>query len=240
MILHHLISVHDANTGDALWRHDHEIDIAVSLFITKQIAGYSLGQRSDPTIRIFNAENGDVIAEKKIKETKNPAFYQIAAKDNFLCWSDGLVVHIIKVTESKVGIYKVPFPLKHFVQNKCLDPKNAFCKIDLEGFVGKTNVVFANLCSESNENYVLLTLDLEAATTVKHKREMTMAFKLPLSPEGCEFSNKYKYLPYYETDRVNECVDLIGAIGRKEVESVTTWEARYFVTEMEIPRTFLT
>ncbi len=245
LVLPHLVAVHDSKTGEALWQLEHDIDplSCSSLFITRKVAGFKLRDHSckTSTIKVFNTQNGELITDHKVTTQHLRSAKIIIARDSCLCYVDGLVIHVLMVHDNGVKKYSFTFPVDHFAKSNCFNSKDDPSKLEsiiLEGFVGKSKVLIGNLWSSYGCSRILMSLDIDAAVLAKNEDEVKMAFSLPLNPKGQKppGRNNNTYLPVYRTDRINECVDLVGVMQRKEKTAKITLETHYFVTQLDPPK----
>ncbi len=192
-------------------------------------------------VKIFSTEKEESFCVHELALKHYISNGSVTAKGSYLCWTDGLVIHVIRKSTSSCQKYDLAFPMDHFVKAKCFKAAEGLANFDfivLEGFVGKSNILIGRLGPHSGIGYVLMSLDIEAAISAKNDKEMAMAFSLPLNPRGREdkfphSKHNNMYRPVYRTDRVNECVDLVGVMQRKEKAARVTLETTFFVTQLE-------
>ncbi len=203
------------------------------------MVGYSFYDQNSKTskVKLYSTETGESFCEHDLTHLHYISNDVITARGSYVSCTDGLVIHVIRKSSNACEKFHFTFPTNHFIKlkAKCFKPAEDLLKFDfivLEGFVGKSNVLIGRLGPHSGIGYVLMSLDIDAVISAKNEHEVTMAFSLPLNPRGKE--NKFpgtncnnKYLPVYRTDRVNECVDLVGVMQRKEKTARETLETTF-------------
>ncbi len=227
-----------------------------SLFMTKDITGYILATENyrllspgveqcydEYEFRFYDTDTGNFI--EKVKLRHHPGF--VAAKGPYLCYVRRQSVRVIRITSEKAKIYKLSFPKEHFNETPgtSLDERQEFnFDYSLIDFLGKSNILVANMRTQSRTKPILFTLDLDAVTLAKTSEQLNKAFATPL---GCnadifpgssmDFAlwHKYEdwYQPVYKTNRVKGCVDLVGVTRKKLESDAAVVETHYFVTEMQ-------
>ncbi len=208
----------------------------VSLFTTNHVTGYVFTNEYHDYLQcqphkvewkliLFSTATGELIGTEHDVS-------KCMAKGPYVCYPKKLAIHVLEVSGTVVKKHKFKFPLSYFMEDmtSChfLEDRKYIQGIELIGYLDKSNILLGNLagfhCS------ILFSLDLDSAVNATNKGEQQMAFSLPLAGERISARNHTPFQAVYRTDRINECVDLVGVMRKRGRKAVKTY---YFVTEMQ-------
>ncbi len=262
-MLPELIAVHDAISGNVIWRHDHKVDFGqcMPIFITRDITGYFYTSATDQATQmatkiatIFRTSDGKLVSDQQIKIVRLSYLVPLGRREikgPLICYTEGLAIHVVKIVADSVKRYKFQFPEDRLVNSNIdsIGTPPAFTHVLLKGFVGKSNVLMGNLSdnsvlmhnhgNNSGSNFPeLFTLDLDAAMSARSEAEIAAAFALPLLNERHLSSSNERhwlYQPMYRTDRSRGCVDVVGAVKMVTYtdRDCATFRTYNFVTKMQ-------
>ncbi len=252
VILPDSVAVYSTTTGQRLWEAKiekdhllHKITFSEEIlgsepvpFITKDITGYLVkaieGLHEEAAITIYDTKTGKLLGSTKVplEEAREIEFGTMVAKGPSICYTIGQSVYVSKIEGKLFRKHKFSLADKCFVGSKTTKINRRW-RIELLGFVSKSNILIGNLYGD--DEIKLFCLDLDIACVAKSERNGQDFCMVPSSYQSLGSpGNVFK--PVYRTDRDTGAVELVGIMRRYNSSSdFIKIDNGLFVTEMQCP-----